>query len=508
MQSARGVVAGLVVGCVIGLGLTWSGLLEREDLPGLLSDRGRNEKGASHAAPAPVGGIDPEEYLEEDGQHSRFAMLARRAAPGVVNVHTAKTVTRAPFPEFPFPDLFGEFFGGPNFERRTPRTSKPHEFTVPSLGTGFVISRDGLIVTNHHVVDGVDRIEVAFSDGRRAEAEIVGQDPKTDVALIRVKGDLSLEPLPLGDSDALWPGDWVVAIGNPFGLDHTVTIGIVSATGRDIGQGPYDDFIQTDAAINPGNSGGPLLNLDGEVIGINTAINPRANTIGFAVPINLAKEIVPQLEEDGRVTRGWLGVAVQPVTGDLAEMLELEDRGGALVSQVSPGSPADEAGIELGDVIVRFGKRDVEKMRELPRAVAATPPGEKVEIEVLRDGSRKRLEVEVGELKEERIAGTGTKSQHAGAEAFGLDVEDVPPVVRQRLDLEKGRGALVTQVTSGSPAARAGLRENDVILEVDRESVEGARDLARKLDAAGERALLLVQRSDATLFVPLIRDDS
>lgn len=507
MQSASRIVAGVVIGCVAGLGLAWSGVLERSDLESLWPGATRNQVERTSPTAPPLGGVHPEERLQDESTHSRFATLARQVAPGVVNVHTAKTVTRAPFPEFPFPDLFGEFFGGPRFERRAPRSPEPREFTVPSLGTGFVISEDGLVVTNHHVVEDVDRIEVTFSDGKRAEAEIVGQDPKTDVALIRVKGDVPLHALPLGDSDALWPGDWVVAIGNPFGLDHTVTAGIVSATGRDIGQGPYDDFIQTDAAINPGNSGGPLLNLKGEVIGINTAINPQANTIGFAVPINLAKEILPQLEKDGRVTRGWLGVAVQPVTGELAELLELDERRGALVSQVTPDSPADEAGIERGDVIVRFGKREIDKMRELPRAVATTPPGTEVEVEVLRDGRRKRLEVEVGELEEERVARAGGDSPRAGTAAFGLAASDVPPPVRQRLGLAKDRGALVADVRPGGPAERAGLREGDVLVEVNREPVEGARDLARKLDAAGKSALLLVQRDEATLFIALTRQE-
>ena len=271
------------------------------------------------------------------GVPMNFADLAERASPAVVNIQTSKTVTQqAPR----VPRQFEEFFGGPLgelFERR--------QRTVPSLGTGFVISEDGYIVTNNHVVADVDTIKVAFNDGLELEAVIVGRDPKTDIALIRVETTEKLVALPLGDSAKVRPGDWVVAIGNPFGLEHTVTAGIVSAKGRNIGQGPYDDFIQTDAAINPGNSGGPLLNLQGEVIGINTAINPRANTIGFAVPINMAKAILPQLRTDGHVTRGWLGVVIQDVTPEIAEAFDLEDHKGALVSKVIPDGPADAAGM-------------------------------------------------------------------------------------------------------------------------------------------------------------------
>ncbi len=316
----------LLVGCVAGLGLAWSGIVTTPEVV-------QRWSGPESPVPAPLAspsGMAPDAVLGSDSSHSRFAILAREVAPGVVNVHTSKTVVQS-FPDlgFPFGDLFGDLFGERFGQPRGPRQRPaPRRFTVPSLGTGFVISDEGLIVTNNHVVEGVEKIEVVFSDGTRCEAEVVGTDPKTDVALIRAQADRTYVPLALGDSDALLPGDWVIAIGNPFGLDHTVTAGIVSATGRDIGQGPYDDFIQTDAAINPGNSGGPLLNLAGEVIGINTAINPQANTIGFAVPINMVKEILPQLEEKGHVLRGWLGVGVQPVTPELADALDLETRGG------------------------------------------------------------------------------------------------------------------------------------------------------------------------------------
>jgi len=435
-------------------------------------------------------------------------VLARDLAPGVVNVHTSKTVVRGiPDLGFPFDDFFGDFFGfGAPRERPRQRgqAPEPRRFTVPSLGTGFVISEDGLIVTNHHVVEDVEKIEIAFSDGTRSEARIVGSDPKTDLALLRAEGERSYVALPLGDSDALLPGDWVMAIGNPFGLDHTVTVGIVSALGRDIGQGPYDDFIQTDAAINPGNSGGPLVNLAGEVVGINTAINPQANTIGFAVPINLAKEILPQLEERGHVLRGWLGVGVQPLTPELAEVMELESRKGALVSQVTPDSPAARAGLVAGDVIVRFGETEIERMRDLPRVVAAATPGEKVEVVVIRDGKRRRFTVEVEALADEaKPKASSLAGDLRGSSAFGFDIADLSPQDRDRLD--GAQGAVITRVEPGGSAENAGLRVGDVIVEVDRVAVEGGLDAERRLRDAGASALLVIARDDSRFFVVLKR---
>jgi serine protease Do len=335
---------------------------------------------------------------------------------------------------------------------------------------------------------------------------VVGTDPKTDIALLRAKAERDYHALPLGDSDALLPGDWVIAVGNPFGLDHTVTAGIVSATGRDIGQGPYDDFIQTDAAINPGNSGGPLLDLAGEVIGINTAINPQANTIGFAVPIDMAKQILPQLEKHGRVTRGWLGVAVQPVTPELAELLKLETQEGALVSQVTPGGPAEKAGLRRGDVILRFGETEIQRMRELPRAVAVAAPGTKVDVVVLRDGERETKRVTIEELAEEPTEQAAVPpGDERGSTDFGFDIADVPPALRERLGLGREGGAVVTQVHGGGPAETAGMQRGDVILEVDGAGVTGGRDAESKLRKAGDKTLLLVLRDEATVYVAVRR---
>ncbi len=435
---------------------------------------------------------EPDPLISREGVHSRFAELARDAANSVVNVHTSKTVTQ---PQMPFPDIFRGMPGMPGHPPTGPR-----ERRVPSMGTGFVISADGYILTNNHVIDGVDKIEVRFQNGDTAEAEVVGKDPKTDVALIRVEGVDGLEPLVLGDSDEILPGDWVFAIGNPFGLAHTVTVGIVSAKGRQIGQGPYDDFIQTDAAINPGNSGGPLMNVRGEVIGINTAINPAANTIGFAVPVNLAKSILTQLRDKGHVERGWLGVGIQQIDDDLREAFDLPNREGALVSQVMPGSPADEAGIERGDVILSFDGEAVGEMKELPGIVSTTPIGKKVKVLLLRDGKEKTVKVKVGLLDEpDRIA---KAAEPEGLDELGLEVQDPTPAVLQRFGLEQADGVVVTSVRPVSPADEAGLRPGDVILELGSDPIENAKELRERLKGA-DRAVLLIERGESTIFTTI-----
>jgi serine protease Do len=487
-------LAGITVGCVAGLALAFTGTVRA---PAALAQFAAQERAATPEGPQPGAGSEPDAEVGGEGAHSRFAILAREVSPGVVNVHTSKTVVQQ-FPDLgPFGDLFGDLFGGqPRAPRGQPQP-EPRRFTVPSLGSGFVISENGLIVTNYHVVEGVEKIDIVFVDGTHSDAEVVGTDPKTDIALVRAKEKRTYTALRLGDSDALLPGDWVIAVGNPFGLDHTVTAGIVSATGRDIGAGPYDDYIQTDAAINPGNSGGPLLDLTGKVVGINTAINPQANTIGFAVPINMAKEILPQLEQGKPVVRGWLGVGVQPVTAELADALKLETQQGALISQVTPKSPASKAGLERGDVIVRFGDEPIERMRQLPRAVARTAPGTKVEIELVREGKHLKKAIEVAKLEEEQAKAErgpqGAPSDDQGSTAFGFDITD-----------GEG-GAQITNVYPGGPAERAGLQVGDVIEEVDRAPVSGARDAENKLREAGDKALLAIQREGGALLVVVKR---
>lgn len=504
-------VAGLVLGAFLALWAERSGwfhALDTEAWLALPAARVQGDTREAGSSSGPRFWLEPDDVIAEEGAiHSRFAALAQRAAPAVVNVHTSKTEVQT-FPDFPFPEFFRDFFendpffGTPRAPRR-PEGPQRREFRVPSAGTGFVISDEGYILTNHHVVDDVDEIEVRFLGGETAEAEVIGEDPKTDLALIRVDGVDELHVLPLGDSDEILPGDRVVAIGNPFGLSHTVTVGIVSAKGRELGQGPYDDFIQTDAAINPGNSGGPLLNVRGEVVGINTAINPQANTIGFAVPSNLAQSILPQLREKGHVVRGWLGVAVQPITKELESAFGLDDRKGALVAHVTPGSPADDAGVERGDVIVRFGNAAVEEMRDLPRLVAETPVGEEVEVEVLRSGKRRSFDVEIGKLEDTKPP--AAHGRREGLSGFGLQVDDLTPSLRQRYGVEPSDGVIVTNVDPTGPAATAGIREGDVLLEVDRKRIATAAELAEVL-ADADSALLLVARDDTTLFMTMKRE--
>ena len=451
----------------------------------------------------PAGAVPPVEVVAEPGGvHSPFALLAQRTRPGVVNVHTSKTVARSvtPYPDVPPP--LRPFLG-------LPPAQPDVGFAVPSLGSGFVISAEGHIVTNNHVVEGVDRIRVVFADGTDADATVVGQDPETDLALLRVERSEGLHPLPLGDSDEILPGDWVVAIGNPFGLDHTVTVGIVSAKGRDIGQGRYDDYIQTDAAMNPGNSGGPLLNMRGEVVGINAAINPEANTIGFAVPINLAKEILPQLRTQGRVTRGWLGVAVQPLTPELAEAHGLGEKQagrGALVSNVKRGSPAETAGIRAGDVIVAYEGQPIADLRALPRAVSTAKVGETVAIELVRDGQPLHVEATMAALESAAPppAPAAAAPAPGGVERWGVDVQELTPALRQRLGVEDP-GVLVARVAPGGTAEQAGLRTGDVIVEANRQPVASIADLAAALAPGDRPALLLVRRGDASVFVLLAR---
>jgi serine protease Do len=441
------------------------------------------------------------EALAEIPHQSSFADLAEKVSPSVVSIRTSKTVSgggqmRVPPGLEPFfngpGSPFEEFFGGPG-------GGDGKEFQVPSLGSGFVVSSDGHIVTNNHVIEDVDKIEVVFKDGTTLPAELVGRDPATDLALIKIEARSDLRPLPFGDSGTLRPGDWVIAIGNPFGLEHTVTAGIVSALHRrGIGAGRYEDFIQTDAAINPGNSGGPLINLAGEVVGINTAINPRANTIGFAVPINMAKEILPSLQSAGFVTRGWVGVVIQQITPDLKEAMNLSDTKGALISRVDPNGPAQSAGIQRGDVIVRFGGENIDEMEDLPRKVAATAPGTKSEVVVVREGKQKTFEVEVGTLKEGQQVAEVAPDEKPGA--FGLRVQNLTGELAEQLGVQGEQGVVVTDVEGNSSAAEAGMRRGDVILEVDQEAVANVDEFRAAL-ANQDKVLLLVRRGEATIFV-------
>jgi serine protease Do len=496
----RGLASILLAAVAVAAALVLAGQLEID-----LRWRG----GAAHAidlfgSDAPEEEKEPAEgrFWKENGEAEpivprgvpgSFADLAERVSPGVVNIQTSRKVRGAAVPR-----SFEEFFFGGPFGEMFP------DREVESLGSGFVISPDGYIVTNAHVIEDVQTIKVMLEDGKELEAKVVGRDPKTDIALIKVESVEPLFALSLGDSDQVRPGEWVVAIGNPFGLEHTVTAGIVSAKHRFIGQGSYDDYIQTDAAINPGNSGGPLLNLAGDVIGINTAIRPAANTIGFAVPVNMAKDILPQLKTTGHVTRGWIGVVIQKITPEIAKHLKLEQDKGALVSKVMPGGPADEAGIKHYDVILSFDGKKIGEMNELPRVVASTPVGKKVKVVLLRDGEKKTVELEVAAMEEPQEA-TLAESEKGSAAEFGLLVQDLTPEIAKNLGLDEEHGVVITGVAPGSPAAEAGLRRQDVILEVDKGEVRGVGDLEKRLAAAEEGALLLIRRGDATVFVPIKR---
>lgn len=434
------------------------------------------------------------------GIPTSFADLAERVAPAVVSIQTSGTVAYGAAPGLP-PGL-EEFFGGSPWHGR----GGPRERRSEGEGSGFVISRDGYIVTNNHVVENMDEIRVHFLDGSELEAEIVGRDPKTDIALLKVDPDgAELATIALGDSEAIRPGDWVVAIGNPFGLEHTVTAGIVSAMHRrDVSPGQvqtYDDFIQTDAAINPGNSGGPLIDLEGRVVGINTMIRSNANTIGFSVPINQAKQILPQLRADGRVTRGWLGVQIQGVDAKIAEAFGLDEARGALVAMVMPDTPAAEGGLRRGDVIVEFDGQPIEEWKDLPLVVANTPVDKDAKVVVVRDGKSKAFRIRIGRLEDQTELASVTPRED-GAEAYGLRAQDLTPTLADQLGIEDESGVIVTDVDPDGAAAEAGIRRGDVIVEVDRKPVSDTRELTKRLDGQDD-VLVLVKRGNSTLWVLL-----
>ncbi len=430
-----------------------------------------------------------------------FSPLAEKVRPGVVNIQVVKKVKNV---DFGFPQFFGNPFGENNpfgdFFGPFPEENQPRSFEQRGVGSGFVMSREGYILTNNHVVEDADQIKVKLANGKEYDGKVVGRDPKTDLALVKVEGSSDLHPLQLGNSDDLTVGSWVVAIGSPFGLEQTVTAGIVSAKGRVIGSGPYDNFIQTDASINPGNSGGPLINMKGEVIGINTAIIASGQGIGFAIPINMVKEIVPQLQEKGHVTRGWLGVSIQEVTPAIAKSFDLKEKKGALVAQVASGSPAEKAGIEQGDVIVEFDGKEVTDSKDLPRLVASTPVGKSVSIKLWRNGKVLDRQVKVGEMQE-KVEITKAPSQ----KSLGITVQNLTPEIAKGLGLKKETGVVVTRVEPGSPAAEAGIQTGDVIREVNRTPVKDAEDFIQKIEKAKvqNNILLSLQRGQNNLFAAI-----
>jgi serine protease Do len=439
-----------------------------------------------------------------------FADQVERLSPAVVNISTTTIVNEGPamdMPQFPPGSPFEDFFKNFGDNDRKRRAS--------SLGSGFIIDDSGIVVTNFHVIENAEEITVTLSDETAFTATVLGQDQKTDIAVLKIDpGDTALTAVPFGDSDSLRVGDWVLAIGNPFGLGGTVTAGIVSARGRDIGNGPYDDFIQTDASINRGNSGGPLFNTKGEVIGINTAIFSQTGGsvgIGFAISSNLARRVTSQLAEFGTTRRGWLGVFIQEITPDIAESLGLDNEAGALVSTVNENSPAQAAGLEPGDVIVSFDGKMIDKMRDLPRIVAETEIGKTVRVEVVRNGNSIDVQVTLGELEKAELVGIVNEQPKGEAESFdklGFSVENLTAELAEELGLEDdARGVVVTEVVEGGPAFTKGLKVGDIIKRFGQRRVEDAADLGKSIAETRESGragvLLLVESEGRERFIQI-----
>lgn len=429
-----------------------------------------------------------------------FSELAEKVRSGVVNIRTVNTVKQA---NAGYHEFFGSPFG--DFFKSLPKGYPDQAFKQQGLGSGFIIDHDGYIVTNNHVIENADEIKVKLANEKEYDAEVVGRDPKTDLALIKINDARGLIPLQLGDSNRLRVGTWVVAIGSPFGLDQTVTAGIVSAKGRSIGAGPYDNFIQTDASINPGNSGGPLMNMEGEVVGINTAIMSRSggnNGIGFAIPINMARKIVEQIKNDGEVTRAWLGVVIQDLSPELAEYYSIESEKGVLVTQIYKGDPAERAGIRANDIITEVDGEKVSSSRELSRKIANLVVGDQVPITIVRNGKEETISVRLARRvdSDSQVKLGGNQSGN-----LGLQVIELTPETSKQLGFhEEEKGVLVTQVKPGGKGALAGIRKGDIIKEVNHIPVntpEAVKKEVKKVAAPGDHVNLLIKRANAGLFV-------
>jgi len=431
-----------------------------------------------------------------------FSNLAESASPAVVNIRTVKTIKgggrvfrqfkKGPFGEDdPMKDFFDRFFD----------EDHKRDFKQRSLGSGFIIDKDGYIVTNNHVIDNADKIVVILNDEKEFEAQIVGRDKNTDLSLIKIESNHNLPVLRFGDSDTLKVGQWVVAIGNPFGLEQTVTAGIVSAKGRVIGSGPYDDFIQTDASINPGNSGGPLLNMKGEVVGINTAIIAGGQGIGFAIPVNLAKNIIAQLKSTGEVTRGWLGVGIQDISEEVAEYYGIKEKKGVLVTEVFPGDPADLAGIKPKDIILSVNGKAVESARQLTSMIADISVGDKIQIKINRDGKAKTIDVKIAKREETKIFGRSTQERKQSQ--LGIQASEITPETARRFNLKDTAGIIVVGVDPESKAAEAGLQVHDVIREINHKNITSLSDFNKMIDdiPEGETINLFIRRLNRGFLV-------
>lgn len=439
-----------------------------------------------------------------------IARAAAQVKPAVVSVYTTHVVEAPDLRAIPgFPFDFGPF-GTPRQPDREGREPEPREFRRRGLGSGFIVNAGkGYVVTNHHVVAGAEDIKVRLADDREFDAKIVGTDQKTDLAVVRIEAT-GLKAVKLGDSDRIQVGEFVLAVGSPFGLRQTVSAGIISAKGRgNLGIEDYEDFIQTDAAINKGNSGGPLVDIEGKIIGVNTAILSRTGGsvgVGFAIPVNMARQIVDQLIESGKVTRGWLGVGIQDVTPDMAEQFGLDKSDGALVSQVFEGTPAAKAGLKVGDVIIEFAGKHVTGVTKLRNTVATIPPGTKVEIVIVRDKKRKTLTAEIARLSEDVLARARGETT---AQALGMSVQTLTPELAERLGIEREKGVVVTGVQPGSPAAEKGIAPRNVIVEVNRQAVNSVAEFRAALRKADVKkgVLLLIVADSRTRFVVLKSDD-
>ncbi len=429
-----------------------------------------------------------------------FSDLAERVKPAVVNVSTTKTYKGqggfgSPFGRSPFgDDFFDRFFG--DIPQR--------DFKQRSLGSGFIISSDGYIFTNNHVVEKADKIVVKVSDGNEYQAKIIGTDIKTDIALIKIKPSNSLPVVEIGDSDKVKVGEWVIAIGNPFGLEQTVTAGIVSAKGRVIGAGPYDNFIQTDASINPGNSGGPLFNMEGKVIGINTAIVAQGQGIGFAIPINMAKSILGDLKTKGKVTRGWLGISVQDITDEIAKNLNHKDKSGALVSDVFKGDPADKAGIKAGDIVTEINGKPIKDTHDLLLTIAEMHVGEKASIKALRDGKEMTFQVVVAERKDKAEMASARESKGY----FGIAAQEITAEISRQLGIPREAGVIVTDVANGSPADEVGIQPQDIIIQVNKVKVASIKEYNKEMKKAADKksVTLWIMRGKSKFFVSMSID--
>ena len=426
-----------------------------------------------------------------------FSDLAEKYSPAVVNIRSEKNGNRrkkadphfrgGPFNKNePFHDFFEKFFGG-----------RPNQgFKQRSLGSGFIIDQSGFIVTNNHVVEGADKIKVILKDEREFDAEVKGRDPNTDLALIKIKSDGNLPSIQFGNSDDIKVGEWVMAIGNPFGLEHTVTVGIISAKGRVIGSGPYDDFIQTDASINPGNSGGPLINMEGKVVGINTAIIAGGQGIGFAIPVNMAKGIIEQLQTKGEVTRGWLGIGIQDLTEELKAYYGVKGDAGVLVTKVFPGDPAEKAGIRAKDIILAVNGKKVDSSRELSLTIAESAVGQKTQLLVLRDGAEKTFAIELGKRPETMTAAQSPEIQKKNP--LGIAVSNLTPEIIQQFRLQAENGVMVVGVEPDSKGEEAGVLPGDLIKEINHGEVKDVDQYLKEIGKfkKGETISLYILRSN------------